>query len=419
MESWWLHCQLFGWSYMCALVLAASLAYLGIYVVLRRVVFIGIALIQVAAVGVAVAYLIHGNPFLFSTLATLAGVAFFACSHQERVVSQESLIGVCYAFAGALSILIIQKSAIGSDELQHYLYGQILTVTPAQALSVTGVCLVSALVHWIFHKEMVFVSFDSEMAKSLGIASRGWNMLFYLTLGAVIASATKASGVLMTFGYLVIPPVSALLVCRRMHSAWAMSISMAIAATCIGLVVQHQAQLPPGQTIVATSVVLLVCVWLWSRQRPLALALLAVALLVILFLPRHQQSANEECRACLVIAAQTEMPKQAAVKLSFSSGGRRIIPGQPFTVDMQAVNLSDVCRHFFIHLDIGIGEPAVCEFDLMPASTSQKSWQIPPSASTLWQGVYTVVPTLWADRGAMQELSFVVDWRPLTIEVAN
>src|SRR3990170_452310 len=117
---------------IASLVVGAVCAYLGVYVVLRRIVFVGAALAQVSSAGVGLAMLAGQNPSLVSLAMTLGGVAAFSVKSKDRRTTQESLIGIGYAVASALAVLFVAKSAQGEAHMLDVLSGNILTVTPAE-----------------------------------------------------------------------------------------------------------------------------------------------------------------------------------------------------------------------------------------------------------------------------------------------
>src|ERR687886_785351 len=140
-----------------ALVIGAACSALGVYVVLRRIVFVG----------------------------------------------------------AALGILLIAKAASGEAH-DIFLQGNILGITHADTLVLLGVSIPVLLVHAAFYKEFLFVSFDRETARTLGYNITLWNLLLYLTLGLVIAFAMQFAGVMLVFNFLVLPAVTGLLVARTM-----------------------------------------------------------------------------------------------------------------------------------------------------------------------------------------------------------
>ena len=254
-----------------AIVIALACSVIGVYVVLRRIVFVGAALAELSSAGIALALFLEGkalalglatHPLALSLLVTLAGVVFFATGSGGRPrVSPDATLGVVYAVAGAMGILLIAKAATGEAH-DIFLQGNILGITGTDALILVAVAVPVLLVHLVFYKEFLFVSFDRETARTLGYRVGFWNLLLYLTLGLVIAFAMQFAGVLLVFNFLVLPAVTGLLVSRTMRGAFGWSIVSGLAAAVIGFSLSVPFDLPSGPAIVAVSGVLVLLAWL-------------------------------------------------------------------------------------------------------------------------------------------------------------
>lgn len=244
---------------IASLLVGAICAYLGVHVVMRRVVFVGATLAQVSAAGVGLAFLLGFNPWTVSLALTLLGVAIFSSRSADRRTSRESLIAVGYVTASALAILFVAKSAAGEAHLLGMLSGNILTVTPGQIWGMAIVAGIAALLHFAFAKQFLFTGLDPDSAQAAGFRSGYWDLLFFLILGIIIAFAIRIAGALLVFAFLVAPAVTALLLTERLSKVFIMAIAAASAATFIGLYLSFMPSLdlPSGPAIVAVSFVLL------------------------------------------------------------------------------------------------------------------------------------------------------------------
>lgn len=236
---------------VAGLVVGAVCAYLGVYVVLRRVVFVGAALAQVSSAGVGLAMLAGKNPSLVSLIMTLGGVAAFSVKSKDRRTTQESLIGIGYAVASALAVLFVAKSARGESHILNVLSGNILTVTQREVWWMAGVGVGAIALHTLFSKQMLFSMFDPETARASGIRAGWWDLLFFLMLGVIISLAIKLAGTLLVFAFLVIPAVAGLLLSQRLWKVCAIAVAVACIATVGGLFASVRMDLPSGPTIVA------------------------------------------------------------------------------------------------------------------------------------------------------------------------
>lgn len=249
------------------LIVGAVCAYLGVQVVLRRIVFVGAALAQVSSAGVGLALCVGWSPSLTSLVLTLAGVAAFSVKTRDRSTTQESLIGVGYAVASALAVLFVAKSAQGESHLLDVLSGNILTITPAQVWWMAGTAAAALAVMTLLGKQFLFAMFDAETAQAAGVRVAVWDLAFFLILGVIISLAIRLAGTLLVFAFLVLPAVTGLLLSRRLDRIHAIAIASACAATATGLYASVTMDLPPGPAIVACSFALLAIAWVISRFR--------------------------------------------------------------------------------------------------------------------------------------------------------
>ncbi|MBI3995689.1 MAG: metal ABC transporter permease [Nitrospirae bacterium] len=235
---------------LASLILAAMLAYLGIHVVRRRIVFVDLAIAQLSAVGVALAMLLDQDPIGFSLVFTMVGAAFLSLPAYEQRIPQEAIMGIVYAVASAVSILIIAKMPHGEADILNLFFGNILAVTDGQiglmALTFGSV----GLVHLIFAKRLIPI--PTEPGSSFLLRAMSWNLLFYLTLAVVIAVAIRTAGVLLVFSDLVIPAAVSLLFAERLRSLVLLSAVTGVLSNLAGLYASYRFDLPSGPSIVAS-----------------------------------------------------------------------------------------------------------------------------------------------------------------------
>jgi ABC-type Mn2+/Zn2+ transport system permease subunit len=250
------------------LLIAGMCSYLGVFVVLRRTVFVGIALAQLAALGVALSFYIPLPASVLALAVTLGGALLLSANLGGRFVPREAVVGLVYAVATAAGILLVAKSAQGESHVLGLLFGNILTLTLGDVLRLAVVVVVVAVVHGLFAKEFLFASFDPETARAAGYRVGGWNMLFDVTLAVAIAAALNAAGALLVFSYLVQPALFGLLVASRLRWVMITAVAAGLGATLLGLALSILADLPTGPTVVAVSGVMVVFAFVlrWLRR---------------------------------------------------------------------------------------------------------------------------------------------------------
>lgn len=227
-------------------------AFLGVYVVLRRVVFVGATLAQISSAGIALGILTGWNTNALSLALTFAAVLFFAHPSFGRRWPQDTVLGVLFTVSGAAAILLVAHSARGNEEVVHLLQGNLLALTAGEAWRLAAVFGGILLVHLALAKEFLYLSFDPRMAATQGYRAGAWNLLFYATLGLAIAMAIKSVGVLLMFAFLVIPAAVGLIVARGLAGTFAVAVAAAVASSFGGVWLSYAYDYPSGPMIVAT-----------------------------------------------------------------------------------------------------------------------------------------------------------------------
>ena len=236
----------------CCMV-AAICSFLGVYVVLKRIVFVSAALAQASSAGVALALLVGLSPIHFSLFFTLAGLAVFAFIPFRRKIPVEGFIGFGYIAASALAILFVARNPAGEARALNILFGNILTVSPRELVMLSIIFPLVLLTHYLFYKEFLMVSFDYEMARALQMRANLWNLVLFLTIGITISFAIKVAGSLLVFTFLAIPAMTARLVGNRMQSMFVFSVLFGVGAAVLGLHFAVEFNLPSGPSVAATS----------------------------------------------------------------------------------------------------------------------------------------------------------------------
>src|SRR5437773_5388050 len=238
------------WPFMASLILTGIHAYLGVHVVERGVIFVDLALAQIAALGATIAILIgmdpHGSGAYWLSLAfTFVGAAIFAFARTRRGhIPQEAFIGIAYAVASATAILLMSKATGETEHLKDMLVGNILAVSRPEVIKTAILYAVVGLFHFIFRKKFLLISMNHEKAESLGINVRFWDFLFYASFGFVVTSSVAIAGVLLVFCYLIVPSVCAMLFADRIGPRLAIGWTMGTVVSALGCYLSVQLDTP-------------------------------------------------------------------------------------------------------------------------------------------------------------------------------
>jgi zinc/manganese transport system permease protein len=246
------------WPLIACLLLPGILVYYGLHIVRREIIFVDLALAQVAALGICLSLLLKHEPHDWYTYGwslgfTFIGAAIFTLTRtQDHRVPQEALIGIVYVVAAASAILMLSQSAEGDEELKRTLVGDILLVQPREVFQAFGLYAVVGIIHFIFRKRFILISFEPERAIAEGVSVRGWDFLFYMLFGFVVTSFVHIGGVLMIFSYLIVPAVCANLLAQSLKNKLIIGWFTATLASIAGLYVSYKNDLPTGASIVCT-----------------------------------------------------------------------------------------------------------------------------------------------------------------------
>ena len=255
------------WPLIACLLLPGILVYLGLHIVRREVIFVDLALAQVASLGACVSLLLgheaaDTQTYIWSFGFTLVGAAIFALTRMRNHsrVPQEALIGITYVVAAAAGILLLSRTAEGNEELRRTLIGDVLLVSPKEVLKTFFIYLVIGAVHVVFRKKIMLISFEPERAAVEGLAVRWWDFLFYALFGLVVTSFVQIGGVLLVFSYLIVPAVCANLLASRVAALLALGWGIATGSGVLGLYAAYRFDLPTGAAIIcALGAALLLC----------------------------------------------------------------------------------------------------------------------------------------------------------------
>jgi zinc/manganese transport system permease protein len=246
------------WPFLASLILTGIHAYLGVHVVERGVIFVDLALAQIAALGATMAILIgmdpHGREAYFLSLGfTFLGAGIFALARTRRGhIPQEAFIGIAYAVASATAILAMSKATGETEHLKDMLVGNILAVSRAEVAKTALLYGAIGLFHYFFRKKFLLISTDPAQAEASGISIRFWDFLFYASFGFVVTSSVAIAGVLLVFCYLIVPSVGAMLFADKIGRRLAIGWTMGTLVSALGVYFSVLGDLPTGATIVCT-----------------------------------------------------------------------------------------------------------------------------------------------------------------------
>jgi len=249
----------------------------GVFLVMRRLVFMGVALPQISSTGVAIALSLplwlgfktgegnlNAHALAFAGSITFSLVAILSLAFMERRGrgQPEGRLGTAYVVASALSILLLAKNPYGEIGWLDMLKGEVITISNSDLILTAATLAIVLVVLGLFHKELLFVSFDRDMAITLRKKVVFWDVLLYLLIGLTVSMAVLSVGPLIAFGFLLIPALTAHYISRNMRQFMLLASLVGGVAAFVGFCVAYSWDLPVGPTDVVLLGLFYAAVWL-------------------------------------------------------------------------------------------------------------------------------------------------------------
>ena len=261
--------------FLMCLVLTGIHAYLGVHVLAREVVFVDIALAQIAALGATAAFVLGHETdtwesYAFGISATVLGALVLALTRsRRRHVSQEAVIGVVYAVSSAAAVLVADRSAHGAEQVRTMLIGNLLAVRPPEVVKVAILYALIGLFHWLCRRPFFLISTDPDAAYRDGWRVRLWDFLFYASFGVVVTSSVRIAGVLLVFSYLIVPALAGILLGRTVAHKLIIGWAFGTLVSVIGMTASAIFDFPTGATVVCAFGLTLIALWIaFQAVRP-------------------------------------------------------------------------------------------------------------------------------------------------------
>jgi ABC-type Mn2+/Zn2+ transport system permease subunit len=278
--------DLFRSAFIGSLLVALACSILGVLVVGRRMVLVGVALPQVAAAGIGVSFLAAMVTWTapgtwFEPLRHHATMAVLFCvvallllvrSPGSRRSGSEVTTGAVFAFSGALAVLAVQASAEGMEELRHLVEGEILAIHGSSLPGLFAVLGSVLALQVVLNRRLVFIAFDPEMAATLGIRVRLHEVLFHACLAVGVAKSVHTAGTLFVFAYLLLPAATGLLLARSVAGVFLVAGSTGVFAAAAGFLIAADERVDwpvgPTATVAVVAVFLLANSYVALRETP-------------------------------------------------------------------------------------------------------------------------------------------------------
>lgn len=279
LASW----ELFQNSYLTGWLIAIVLSLLGVFVVARDQIFFGAAVAQSSTLGIAIALAVatwlpedsfswlhsDGFPVVMAVVFSILASIITARGGTSGRESHEAITGWVFLLSASLSVLIVSHSPHGLEEIHNLLFSSIIGATPTdvEVFAVLSAVMVACVS--IFRQRLLLFMMDPPMARAVGMNTARWTVATYLIFGLAVGLSIRVSGLLYTFGSLVLPPLIAKNLTREVFPMFVVAPLAALATAVGGFVLAHRYDFPPAQMTVALLSAGLALAWVarWARGR--------------------------------------------------------------------------------------------------------------------------------------------------------
>jgi ABC-type Mn2+/Zn2+ transport system permease subunit len=241
---------------IAGIVSGTLLAVIGVYVVLKKMSFIGDGIAHSAFGGVALGLLLGANTTLAAIVFAWAVAMLIGVSKKASKTSEDALIGIFFAFTMALGVIFIGFNKNYNADVFGYLFGDILAVSESDVITIISISVVVLATIYVFFKELLFFSFDEEGARVAGINTDFIYFMLLTLISVTIVASIKIVGIILAVAFLIIPVSSALLITNDFKKLLVLSVIISIISTIIGFIFSYVFNLASGATIVVTATVI-------------------------------------------------------------------------------------------------------------------------------------------------------------------
>lgn len=252
---------------IASLIVGVVCAVIGCYIVLRSMAFLGDALAHAILPGVAVAYLVGANLLVGALVAGVLVAVGISFVSRAGTIREDTAIGIFFAAALALGVVLISTMSTYAVDLTHVLFGNVLGVTASDLWVSGGLALAILAAIVLLYRRLLVMSFDPILGETLGLNTHGLHTGLFLMIAATIVVALRTVGVALVTAMLVTPPAAAYLLTRRLPVMMAVSALIGAVAAVGGLYASYYLGIAPSGAMVLVATLVFVVVFLFAPGR--------------------------------------------------------------------------------------------------------------------------------------------------------
>ncbi len=263
-----------------SVIVALLCSYLGVFVVLKRIVFMTAALSQVSSLGITISLplqawiwgsvtvaagtqqaqsiYVAAVPVIVAILFACTAASIMAFQYSEKRLTRESLLGIAYVIPAALAMLVLDATGGTVHDINNLLFGNTVFVPATHLTFLIIVAIFVSIIHVVLYKEFIFISFDPDTAKALGIKTIFLTQILFYSLAMMISVSIITIGVLPVFSFMIIPATASLMITNTLKHAFLIATLFGVISAIVGYYLSFEFALPTGPTMVATASLLFI-----------------------------------------------------------------------------------------------------------------------------------------------------------------
>ena len=229
---------------------------LGVFVVLKRIVFLSAAFTQVSSFGVVLAFYLQTitlsaifDPYIVSIVVTSLFAVFFSLKKDFFPITLEGIIGFSFLISASLIFILSDRIVHGLHDINNILFGSAVVVDSKDIIIIPLISLLTAAIYYLLYKDLIFVSFDDETARLYNYPVKYLNGFIYVSIGIVVCFTSRALGALPVFALLALPALTALYTTDNLRNVFIVSCALGILSSVLGYLFSYVFSFPTGATI--------------------------------------------------------------------------------------------------------------------------------------------------------------------------
>lgn len=241
-----------------ALLASITCGFIGAYIVARRMVFISGGITHASFGGIGLGYFLGISPILGAAVFSILSAFGIRLVSKQTDIREDSAIGILWSFGMAVGIIFIYLTPGYAPNLMSYLFGSILTVTPADLAMMGILAAISLIIFTLFYRTILFISFDEEYARSHNAPVETFNYLMLVLVALVIVINIRVAGIILVISYLTIPQSTANLFVNDLKKIIILSVIISFSGSVSGLLISYYWNIPSGASIIFVFVIIFI-----------------------------------------------------------------------------------------------------------------------------------------------------------------